>query len=152
TFNLQQQTTYLDLIKILLDAKADPNVRLNRSLWYTTYNRDNLRVDFKGATPFWRAAYAMDVPAMKLLLAYGANPNVPTIKPPARQRGGRGGAGASTTSYDGTAPAPRQDPSGVPPVPEGGPGIWPIIAAAGVGYGQGYAANDHHHVTDGWLP
>src|SRR5262249_6647876 len=153
TFNLQQKTTYLELMKVLLDAKADPNVRLNRSLWYTTYNRDNLRVDFRGATPFWRAAYATDVPAMKLLLAYGANPNVPTIKPPARGRGGRGGgAGASTVAYDGTAPAPRQDPSGVPPVPENGPGIWPIIAAAGVGYGQGYAANDHRHVTDGWMP
>src|SRR5439155_23636003 len=51
TFNLQQKTTYLELMEVLLKAHADPNVRLNRSLWYTTYNRDNLRVDFKGATP-----------------------------------------------------------------------------------------------------
>lgn len=144
TFNLQQKTTYLELMEALLKAHADPNVRLNRSLWYTTYNRDNLRVDFRGATPFFRAAYADDVAAMKLLLAYGAKSDVPTIKPPARQRaGGRGGAPDAT---------PRQDPSGLPPVPEGGPGIWPIIAAAGVGYGQGYASNDHHHVTDGWMP
>ena len=145
TFNLQQKTSYLELMEVLLKAHADPNIRLNRSLWYTTYNRDNLRVDFRGATPFWRAAYATDVPAMKLLLAYGAKPAIPTIKQPARQRGGRGGAGAA-------APAPRQDPSGLPPVPDGGPGIWPIIAASGVGYGQGYAANDHRHVTDGWMP
>jgi uncharacterized protein len=144
TFHLQQKTTYLELMEALLKAKADPNARLNRSLWYTTYNRDNLRVDFRGATAFFRAAYATDVPAMKLLLAYGADPNIPTIKAPARQRGGRGGAGAGA--------APRQDPSGLPPVPDGGPGIWPIIAAAGVGYGQGYAANDHRHVTDGWMP
>ena len=146
TFNLQQKTTYLELMEALLKAHADPNVRLNRSLWYTTYNRDNLRVDFKGATPFFRAAYATDVPAMTLLLAYGAKPDIPTIKPPAPQRAGRGGdatAGSAT---------PRQDPSGLPPVPDGGPGIPAIVAAAGVGYGQGFAANDHHHAPDGWLP
>ena len=56
--------------------------------------------------------------------------------------GGRGGEAA----------APRDDASGLPPVPEGGPGVWPIHAASGVGYGQGYAANDHRHVPDGWLP
>ena len=141
TFNLQQKTTYLELMEVLLKAHADPNIRLNRSLWYTTYNRDNLRVDFRGATPFWRAAYAQDVPAMKLLLAAGAKADIPTIKPPARVRPG------------GTAPAtPRQDPSGLAPVPDGGPGIPAIVAAAGVGYGQGYAANDHHHAPDGWMP
>ena len=148
TFNLNQKATYLEVMEALLEAHADPNARLNRSLWYTTYNRDNLRVDFKGATPFWRAAYATDVPAMKLLLAYGANPNVPTLRPPPRAgRGGRAGAGADVP------PAPaRQDPSGLPPVPDGGPGIWPIHAASGVGYGQGFAANDHRHVPGGWLP
>jgi ankyrin repeat protein len=153
TYNQQQKTTYLELMELLLKAKANPNVRLNRSLWYTTYNRDNLRVDFKGATPFWRAAYATDIAAMKLLLAYGADPNVATIRPPARVRGGRGGGGAPAAggAYDQPA-APRQDPSGLAPVPEGGPGIWPIHAATGVGYGQGYAANDHRHVPDGWLP
>jgi len=30
--------------------------------------------------------------------------------------------------------------------------VYPIHAATGVGYGQGYAANDHRHVPDGWLP
>jgi ankyrin repeat protein len=141
-FNLQQKTTFLELMDALLKAGADPNVRLNSSLWYTTYNRDNLRVDFTGATPFWRAAYATDVTAMRLLLAYGADPNVPTVRPPARRRRFPGAEGD----------APRVDPSGLEPVPEGGPGEWPIHAAAGVGYGQGYAGNDHRHVPDGWLP
>ena len=44
------------------------------------------------------------------------------------------------------------DPSGLPPVPAGGPGVHPIHAASGVGYGEGYAANAHQHAPDGWLP
>jgi ankyrin repeat protein len=35
-------------------------------------------VDFTGQTPFLRAALAGDVPAMRLLLAHGADPNLPT--------------------------------------------------------------------------
>ena len=27
----------------------------------------------------------------------------------------------------------------------------PLLAASGVGYGQGYAGNSHRHVEDGWL-
>lgn len=140
-FHLQQKTTYLELMEALLLAKADPNARLKRSLWYTTYNRDNLRVDFAGATPFWRAAYATDLQAMKLLLKYGADPKIATLRPPPRARRGGNVGGADTP-----------DPSGLPPVPEGGPGIHAIHAASGTGYGQGYAANDHRHVPDGWLP
>ena len=140
-YNLQQRTTYLELMAALLKAKANPNARLKRSLWYTTYNRDNLRVDFAGATPFFRAAYATDIPAMKLLLAAGADPSIGTIKPVARAR--RGGA---------TPGAPPADPSGLAPVPDGGVGVLPLHAASGVGYGQGFAANDHRHVTDGWMP
>src|SRR5690606_40456192 len=41
------------------------------------------------------------------------------------------------------------DPSGLPPVPDGGPGVFPIHAASGVGYGEGFAANIHRHVPDG---
>jgi ankyrin repeat protein len=140
-FQLQQRATYLEVMQALLKAKANPNARLKTSLWYTTYNRDNLRVDFAGATPFFRAAYATDVPAMKLLLAAGADPAIGTIKPVARaRRGPTPGA------------APRVDPSGLPPVPDGGLGALALHAASGLGYGQGFAANDHRHVTDGWLP
>jgi uncharacterized protein len=139
TYNLQQKSGYLDVMEALLRAGANPNARLERSLWYTTYDRDNLRVDFAGATPFWRAAYGTDVPAMKLLLAWGADPAIPTRAPAERRR--RGGDGAQ-----------RTDPSGLPPVPAGGPGIPPVVAAAGAGYGRGYAANDHRHAPEGWLP
>lgn len=138
-FQLQQQATYLDVMDALLNAGANVNARLTRSLWYTTYNRDNLGVDFRGATPFLRAAYATDVVAMKRLLAAGANATIGTLKPPPRAR--RAGAAA-----------PAADPSGLPPVPADGVGILPIHAASGVGYGTGFAGNDHRHVTDGWLP
>ncbi len=132
----QQQTGYLELMRTLLDAGADVNARLNRTLWFTTYNRDLLGVDRTGATPFWRAAHATDVPAMKLLLEYGADPHLPTIKVPRRSFG----------------PRDDTDHSGLPPVPIGGPAVYPVHAAAGVGYGQGFAGNSHRHVPDGWMP
>ena len=132
----QQQTGYLELMRALLDAGADVNARLNRTLWFTTYNRDLLGVDRTGATPFWRAAHATDVPAMKLLLEYGADPGLPTIKVPRRSFG----------------PRDDTDHSGLPPVPIGGPAVYPVHAAAGVGYGQGFAGNSHRHVPDGWMP
>jgi len=39
-----------------------------------------------------------------------------------------------------------------PTLPLGGPGVYPIHAATGVGYGEGFAGNAHRHVPDGWLP
>ena len=45
-----------------------------------------------------------------------------------------------------------EDPSGLPPVPVGGPAVYPIHAATGVGYGLGFAANAHEHAPNGWLP
>ena len=132
----QQEIGYLELMRELLDAGADVNARLTRTLWYTTYNRDLLGVDRTGATPFWRAAHATDVAAMKLLLEYGAAPGLPTIKVPQRRFG----------------PRDDTDHSGLPPVPVGGPAVYPVHAAAGVGYGQGFAGNSHRHVPDGWMP
>lgn len=134
----QQRTDYLQLMAALLEAGADPNARLDQHLWYMSYTFDLLSVDTRGATPFWRAAYAADVEAMRLLVAHGADPHVPTLKPAERRR--RAG------------PEGDVDPSGLPPVPVGGPGVWPIHAASGVGYGEGYAANAHRHAPDGWLP
>ncbi len=143
TAHTQQRTTYIELMKALLEAGADPNVRLTKHLWYMSYNFDLLGVNTEGATPFWRAAYATDVPAMKLLVASGADPNIPTRKPPERRRRGDDDDGEQADSLDA---------SGLPPVPVGGPGVWPLLAASGVGYGEGYAANAHRHAPDGWLP
>ena len=136
---LQQQTSYLDLMTALLDKHADPNARLSRKTWFTQYNFDLLRVDDGGATPFWRAAYASDVAAMKLLLQYGADPAIATTKPFARPRG-----------TDADRDAPAVDVSGRP-LPTGGPGIPPLLAAAGAGYGEGFAANAHRFAPTGML-
>jgi len=117
---LQQKASYLELVKALLDKGADPNARVQRKIWYTSYNFDNLRIDESGATPFWRAAYASDIDAMKLLVSYGADPSIRTIK----SAGGRG------FNDDGTREAGEAGPQ---PLPPGSPSITPLPAAAGAG-------------------
>jgi ankyrin repeat protein len=134
----QQQATHLDVMKALLEAGADANVRLTKHLWFMEYTFAQLDVDTRGATPFWRAAYALDLPAMRMLIAYGADPNIPTKKAPARRFGGRG--------------VDQADPSGLPPVPEGGPDVFPIHAATGHAYGTSFAGVSHRHAPDAWLP
>jgi uncharacterized protein len=137
--HVNQTLSYLDLMKRLLEAGADPNQRVNKKVWYTNYNFDQSGVDEAGATPFWRAAYAADVDAMKLLVSYGADPMIPTIKPPERPE---------------TADVGRRevrDVSGRPPIPTGGPGVPPLLAAAGFGYGEGFAGNSHRHAPGGML-
>lgn len=136
---MQQRIDYLDLAERFLKAGADVNARLSRTLWYTTYNRDLLGVDRTGATAFWLAAYTLDIPAMRLLLRYGADPNIRTAKVPER--------------YEEGGPDPdKPDQSGLAPVPWSGPAVAPIHAASGVGYGLGFAGNTHRHVPDGWVP
>ena len=133
-----QKVTYLELMKALLDAGADPNVRLRKKVWYQGYSFDLSGVDEIGATPFWRAAYASDVDAMRLLIAYHADPNIPTMKSAGRPR---------------IADENREvkDVSPLPPVPLGGPGIPAVVAAAGSGYGEGFAANSHRFAPAGML-
>jgi len=133
---MQQTTTHLELMEALLQAGADPNVRLNYKLWYHEYSREFLGVDWAGATPFLRAAHGLDLEAMRLLLRYGADPHIPTRKPAERAS---------------SAPA-EADPSGLPPVPADGPGIFPIHAATGVGYIANSAGNTHRYVERNWLP
>ena len=138
--HLQQKLTYLDMMRMLLDRGVDVNARLRKKVWYSGYNFDLSGVDEIGATPFWRAAYASDVDAMRLLVSRGADPNIPTMKPAGRPRTGDGGRETV------------EDVSGQLPVPIGGPAVTPLQAAAGVGYGEGFAANSHHHAPNGWMP
>lgn len=142
----QQRATYMEVLAALLEAGADPNVRLRRHLWYMEYTFGVLRgsgIDLGGATPFWRAAYALDLEAMRLLKEHGADPTTPTAKPPQRRR-------RRAPAEEEAAKESKPDPSGLPPTPVGGPAIHPIHAASGVGYGQSFAGNAHRHVPDGW--
>ena len=135
----QQQVSYLDFMKALLDKGADPNSRVSRKVWYSQYDFDQSGIDEAGATPFWRAAYASDIDAMKLLVKYGADPTIPTMRTPGRPR-------------TGDAVREAQDVSGLPPVAVGGPGVAPLLAASGEGYGEGLAANHHRYAPAGMLP
>jgi ankyrin repeat protein len=131
----QQRIEYLDLMDAFLDAGADINARLTKKVWYSGYNFDLSNVNETGATVFWRAAYASDVEAMQLLVARGADFSLPTQKTPERRRRNQ----------------PDEDLSGLPPVPMGGPAVTPLQAAAGVGYGFGFAANSHRYHPAGQL-
>ena len=135
---VNQQTTYLDLMHVVLEKGADPNARLNKKVWYSGYSFDLSGVDEIGATAFWRAAYASDVDAMKVLVSYGADPNIRTKRSAGRPRAG-------------DIDREVKDISGLPPVPIGGPGVTPLQAAAGVGYGEGFAANSHRFAPGGML-
>jgi ankyrin repeat protein len=137
---LQQKASYLQFMKSLLDHGADPNARVRRRVWYSTYNFDNLRLEENGASPFWRAAYAADIEAMRLLVAHGADPQMPTVKP----------AGRTTRGVPGQLTQPT-DVSGRAPLPVGGPGIPPLQAAAGWGYGDGFAGNAHRFAPSGMM-
>ncbi len=190
----RQHSSYLSVMKALLEAGADPNARTTKHPWYMVYtgcgNGNCGLVNTWGATAFWRAAYGTDVEAMRLFVEYGADPHIATIKPPPRRRfsqdqGGNQGPGeltdsartarltqpwflrsefkpkkerdaeakqnlvAPTDPYDRTGG--MEDQSGLALIPEGGPGVYPIHAASGVGYGEGYAGNAHRHAPGGWL-
>jgi ankyrin repeat protein len=74
---------FLDLIRVLLEKGADPNVRMKE---VPPIRRAFLRVtgslswvDFTGQTPFLTAALAGDLDVMRLLLAHGADPHIPTF-------------------------------------------------------------------------
>ncbi len=163
-----QAATYLDVMAALLDAGADPDVRLTRHPWYMVYsgcgNRNCGLVDTEGSTAFWRAAYATDLPALRLLVAHGADSDIPTEAPPPR-RARRGTTAENDDESDVPAVLPAApgfwvatdlttmgpDPSGLPPFKAGDPGVYPIHAASGVGYGEGFAGNAHRHAPDAWL-
>ena len=192
-----QKTTHLELMTALLDKGANVNARLKKQPWYFAYNNcGNANCGLEnidGTTPFWRATYALDLDAMKLLVKHGADITLGTTPPPPAARAQRAAARPATpadsartvataapakpppveTPKPAAAPAPNAPPgrqsgdgggSGGPvafkldpdievlaKAAPTGPGVLPIHAAAGVGYGNGFAGNSHRHAPDAWM-
>ncbi len=73
------KTTYLELMEQLLQHGADPNGRTAKKIWFRSFG-DHTWIDTAGATAFFRAAQSTDIKAMKLLVKYGADSNIPTLK------------------------------------------------------------------------
>ena len=119
-------------MQALLEHGADPDARLIKKLWFTGYNFDQSGVDEAGATSFWRAAQASDTAAMRLLVAAGADPTLPsTIVPERRLPNGRN-AGSDLNKE---------------PPDLGGPAVTPLQMASGAGY----VGNYHRNAPGGWM-
>jgi uncharacterized protein len=76
------RTTGVELIAMLLKAGANPDLQLKLFPPYRSL-RDDRGADnilTVGTTPLLRAAKAVDVPAIRLLLQHGANANLPTSR------------------------------------------------------------------------
>jgi uncharacterized protein len=116
-----ERSQHLEVLAALLDRGADPNVRLKTQLWHWEWE-GKMGLDITGATPLWRAAFAQDVEAMKLLVAHGADASIPTAFGPMGLRPRR------------TPDGRQQEDSGLPHIPEGTPNMYPIHAAAGGGW------------------
>jgi len=188
-----QKTTHLDLLEALLAKGADVNARIKKQPWYFAYNNcgnPNCGLEtIDGTTPFWRATYALDLDAMKLLIKHGADPKLASVPPAAASRArparpaasadsGRALAAKADTAKAVTAAKPDSAKAvAASPTPNAaqpglgagtqfkldpdievlakaapvGPGVLPIHAAAGVGYGNGFAGNSHRHAPDAWM-
>jgi uncharacterized protein len=85
--NKNQETTAIpgpgaegagEIIKNLLEHKANPNVRIKAET-EVHQGMTSLWLKEAGATPLLRAALCGDLTTVKLLMQYGADPNIPTF-------------------------------------------------------------------------
>jgi len=97
------ETLPIDMIRILLEKGANPNVQLKLAIPYRSTGNDRgldgmLGV---GTTPLLRAAKALDAPAIKLLLEHGAIIDLPSSQgmTPTLAASGMGSTDADTRGY-----------------------------------------------------
>jgi ankyrin repeat protein len=70
----KEKISHLELLGVLADHKADFNIALTSGIWYRPADHNQAWISLAGSTPFWRAAQANDLPAMKFVLAHGGDP------------------------------------------------------------------------------
>src|SRR5215831_11633643 len=132
--NFENKLTSIDLIKLLVDKGADPNKPFQGQIHNTTLCCD----PEVNSSPFYRAAIASDVDAMKLMLAHGAkadwspsefkkpgeaaaggaaagrgrgaNANVGKTAAYMTMSGGRGAAFSAGPGFDRIGPPPFREP------------------------------------------
>jgi ankyrin repeat protein len=111
--------TALDLMKMLLERGADPNVRF-QGQFHSTHMPNTDRFD---NTPFFRSAVSADVDALKLMIAHGAKlDQVPPIESePERKPGDINVGGRRANPNAGRTPAMVAMNGGRGPAMTGGP-------------------------------
>ena len=82
--NSIDRAPYFDLITVLLDRGANPNIRMKevppiRRMFLRTTG-SLAWVDYTGQTPFLTASLAADLSVMRLLLKHGADPKIGTFE------------------------------------------------------------------------
>lgn len=82
--NNVDRAPYLELVTVLLEKGANPNARTKELMpvrpRMLTVTGTLAWVDFTGQTPFILAALSGDLAVMRLLLAHGADPKIPTFQ------------------------------------------------------------------------
>jgi len=106
------ETTSLDVIRMLLEKGANPNLQLKLLPPFRNIGADR-GVDQMltiGATPLLRAAKALDAPAVELLLRHGANPNLGNVRntTPVMAAAGLGSVDADTRGVYTTEDTPQR--------------------------------------------
>jgi ankyrin repeat protein len=117
--NHENKLTALDLIRTLLDRGADPNQRF-QGQFHSTHMPNTDRFD---NTPFFRAAVAADVEALKVMVARGAKLDQmpPVEKEPERKPGDISVGGRRANPNAGRTPAMVAMTGGRGPAMTGGP-------------------------------